>query len=154
MTGLIGSRWTSLARASCSLPSRTIVSSALLFLSASIDSWPGQGDVHRLGAVAVHDGGDLVVAADLARGALAELGTGLGGRACGRTRWTPGEWKRMGQSVLDAGRGTERPAHERPADPPDLRAASVDHGCVDRIVAVSRTALAGATSLAEATPRV
>ena len=38
----------------------------------------GQGDVHGLGAVAVHHGGDLVVAADLARRALAELGADLG----------------------------------------------------------------------------
>lgn len=36
-----------------------------------------EGDVHRLGAVAVHHGRDLVVAADLARGALAELGAHL-----------------------------------------------------------------------------
>src|SRR6478752_3386848 len=32
--------------------------------------------------------------------------------------------------------------------------ASVDHGCVDRITRSDRTPLAGATSLAEATPRV
>ena len=37
-----------------------------------------QGDVQRLGAVAVDDGGDLVVATDAAGGALAELGAGLG----------------------------------------------------------------------------
>ena len=37
-----------------------------------------EGDVHRVGTVAVHDGGDLVVAADLASRALAELGAGLG----------------------------------------------------------------------------
>src|SRR6478609_2041776 len=41
MTGLIASRWTSLARASCSLPSMTIVSRALACLSAIIVSWPG-----------------------------------------------------------------------------------------------------------------
>src|SRR6476661_2502595 len=41
MTGLIASRWTSLARASCSWPSMTIVSSALACLSAIIVSWPG-----------------------------------------------------------------------------------------------------------------
>ena len=57
-------------------------------------------------------------------------------------------------SVLDAGRGTDRPVRERPADPPDLLTASVDHGCVDRITRSDRTPLAGATSLAEATPRV
>ena len=38
----------------------------------------GQGDVDGGGAVAVHDGGDLVVAADLAGRTLAELGAGLG----------------------------------------------------------------------------
>ena len=63
----------------------------------------GQGDVHRLAAVAVHDGGDLVVAADLARGTLAELGAGLGDELGCRTRVLleidGGRW-----SVLDAGR--------------------------------------------------
>ena len=38
-----------------------------------------QGDVDRVVAVAVEDGGDLVGAADAAGGALAELGAGLGG---------------------------------------------------------------------------
>ena len=42
MTGLIGSRWTSLARASCSSPSMTMVSRALLCFRASIDWWPGR----------------------------------------------------------------------------------------------------------------
>jgi hypothetical protein len=55
-----------------------MVSRALLVLSAFIVSWASEGDVHRVGTVAVHDGGDLVVATDLASRALAELGTGLG----------------------------------------------------------------------------
>ena len=38
-----------------------------------------QRDVHRVGAVAVEHGGDLVGAADPAGGTLAELGAGLGG---------------------------------------------------------------------------
>ncbi len=41
MTGLIGSRCTSLARASCSFPSMTRVSRALACLRAIIVSWPG-----------------------------------------------------------------------------------------------------------------
>src|SRR6478609_3289315 len=41
MTGLIASRWTSLASASCSSPSMTMVSSALAVLRAIIVSWPG-----------------------------------------------------------------------------------------------------------------
>ena len=43
----------------------------------------GQDDVDRLVAVAVDDGGDLVVAADAAGGALAELGARLGGDLLG-----------------------------------------------------------------------
>ena len=38
-----------------------------------------QRDVHGVGAVAVHDGGDVAGAADLAGGALAEVGALLGG---------------------------------------------------------------------------
>src|SRR6476661_3907206 len=41
MTGLIGSRCTSLARAICSSPSMTMVSRALAVLSAIMVSWPG-----------------------------------------------------------------------------------------------------------------
>jgi hypothetical protein len=39
----------------------------------------GQGQVDRVVAVAVHDGGDLAVTTDAAGGALAELGTDLSG---------------------------------------------------------------------------
>jgi hypothetical protein len=42
MTGLIGSRCTSLASASCSSPSTTMVSRALGTLSAIMASWPGR----------------------------------------------------------------------------------------------------------------
>ena len=38
----------------------------------------GEGDVHRVGAVAVHDGRDPAGPAHLARSALAERRTGLG----------------------------------------------------------------------------
>jgi len=45
-----------------------------------------QDDVDRVVAVAVDDGGDLVVAADAAGSALAELGAGLGGDLLGGSR--------------------------------------------------------------------
>ena len=114
----------------------------------------GEGDVHRLAAVAVHHGGDLVVAADLARSTLAELGAGLGdelvvGHVCS---WGVEVGSGSRSSTRDVAPNDRRA--KRPADPPDLRSASVDHGCVDRITRSDRTTLAGATSLAEATPRV
>ena len=81
----IGSIWTALVSASWLLPSMSSSSSALAppCLSAIIVSWPGRVDVHGVVAVAVDDRGDLVVAADPARGALAELGAGLGGDLLG-----------------------------------------------------------------------
>ena len=48
-----------------------------------------EGDVDRLVAVAVDDGGDLVLAADAAGGALAELGARLGGDLLGGHATTP-----------------------------------------------------------------
>ena len=120
-----------------------------------------QRDVHRLGAVAVHDGGDLVVAADLAGRALAELGAGLGLQRDGvvghgslleigasRSGVTVGGID--GGGGLDAGHGTDRRAGPRRATvrEPCFADHRVDHG------RAARASLAGAASLAEATPRV
>ena len=90
-TRRIGSTWTCLVSASCSLPSMSSSSRAFAppCLSAIIVAWPGQGQVDRVVAVAVDDGGDLVLAADPAGGALAELGALLGGDLLGSHQFSP-----------------------------------------------------------------
>ena len=72
------SRWTSFVIASVVLPSSSMANRALACLTASIVCVAREGDVQRVRAVPVEDGGDLVGTAQAARGALAELGAGGG----------------------------------------------------------------------------
>ena len=115
-------------------------------------SWPGRVMCTGSAAVAVHHGGDLVVAADLARGTLAELGAGLGdelvvGHVC--------SWGVESDRAVGPRRGTwhrTTGARNGPRIAPDLRppASITDASTASRGLTGH---LAGATSLAEATPR-
>ncbi|CCH72238.1 hypothetical protein BN11_1470002 [Nostocoides australiense Ben110] len=106
----------------------------------------GHGDVDRVGAVAVDDGGHLAGAADAARRALAELGAELdvktvlggqllllkaggglgGGRHGDRYAVAPGRWSLRGRDII----GHHRVDHGR-------RIAAPRRGIVPRVVASS-----------------
>ncbi len=79
MKPLIGSRTTLLVSASCGEPAPAMVRTALRpFSRITRGELDGvEGEVHRVGAVSVEDGGDAARATGAPGGALAELGTGL-----------------------------------------------------------------------------
>ena len=112
MVRRIGSICTCLVSASWLVPSMSSSSSALAppCLSAIIVSWPGRVTCTGLVAVAVEDRGDLVVATDPARGALAELGAGLGGDLLGGHAGgcSSGQWSAWSRASTRSRRHTAR----------------------------------------------
>ena len=90
----------------------------------------GQDHVDRLVAVAVDDGGDLVVAADAAGGALAELGARLGGDLLGGRHRVlrTGRCRVVGGPRRSGDDERRAPDRERGAV---MRSGPVDHGVPD-----------------------
>ena len=101
-----GSFCTSLTSVSCDLPLTSSSSTTLARRMSSETWWPGQGDVHGVGAVAVDDGGDLAGGAEAAGEALAEvlaelgvdLGVGFSRHGVLLAGAWPGKLRRVGRS--------------------------------------------------------